>query len=137
MALPLSSGTASVTDCDVSKIDEGMALMLEEQFNHELGARIRTAREAANLTQEALASAVGLTRGSIANIERGYQASPIYRLALIAKALKVDLPALVPGVDGYRSQVDRLHNQLPAPYAQAVSAVRTTARSKRRRSARG
>jgi transcriptional regulator with XRE-family HTH domain len=126
-----------VTHCDVSKIDEGMALMLEEQFNHELGARIRAAREAANLTQEALASAVGLTRGSIANIERGHQASPIYRLALIANALKVDLLTLMPSIDGYRSEVDRLHDELPVRYAQAVSTVRTTARSKRRRSAHG
>lgn len=138
MALHLPIGTASMTICRVSKIDEGMALMREEQFNHELGARIRTAREAARLTQEALAGAVGLSRGSIANVERGYQAPPAYRLALIAQALRVDLPALLPSLDGYRSQVDRLHSQLPARYAEAVTTVRTTAaRSKRRRSARG
>jgi transcriptional regulator with XRE-family HTH domain len=112
--------------------------MQEERFNHELGARIRTAREGARLTQEALASAVGLSRGSIANIERGGQAPPTYRLALIAQALGVDLPALLPGVAGYGSQVDRLHSQLPARYAQAVTTVRATAaRSKRRGGARG
>jgi transcriptional regulator with XRE-family HTH domain len=123
---------------DVSETGEGVALVQEEQFNHELGARIRTAREAASLTQETLASAVGLTRGSIANIERGHQASPMYRLVLIAHALKIGLSDLIPDVDSHRSQVDRLHNRLPARYAEAVSTVRTTAaRSKRRRSLSG
>jgi len=113
-----------------------VALMQEERFNHELGARIRTAREEARLTQEALANAVGLSRGSIANIERGDQAPTTYRLALIAQALKVDLPALLPGVVGYKSRVDRLHSQLPERYAQAVTTVRATA-AKRRGGARG
>lgn len=111
--------------------------MQEERFNRELGARIRAAREEARLTQEALASAVGLSRGSIANIERGDQAPPTYRLTMIAQALKLDLMALLPGVDDHESQVDRLRSQLPARYAQAVSTVRSTARGKRRGGARG
>jgi transcriptional regulator with XRE-family HTH domain len=125
--------------CDVSKTDGGMALMQEERFNRELGARIRAARGQARLTQEALASAVGLSRGSIANIERGDQAPPTYRLTLIAQALNVDLPTLLPGSDRRASQVDRLRSQLPAPYAQAVTSVRATAaaRSKRRSGSRG
>ena len=111
--------------------------MQEEQFNRELGARIRTAREEARQTQEALASAVGLSRGSIANIERGDQAPPTYRLTLIAQALKLDLIALLPGPDDHESQVDRLRSELPARYAQAVTAVRSTARGKRQSSASG
>jgi transcriptional regulator with XRE-family HTH domain len=112
--------------------------MQEERFNRELGARIRAAREQARLTQEVLANAVGLSRGSIANIERGDQAPPTYRLTLIAQALNVDLPVLLPGSDRHASQVDRLRSQLPAPYAQAVTSVRATAaRSKRRSGSRG
>src|SRR6266540_5084763 len=111
--------------------------MQEERFNHELGARIRTAREEARLTQEALANAVGLSRGSIANIERGDQAPPTYRLALIAQALKVDLPALLPGADWHPSPVDRLRTRLSASHAEAVATVRASAARRRRGAASG
>jgi transcriptional regulator with XRE-family HTH domain len=111
--------------------------MHEERFNRELGARIRTEREAARLTQEALATAVGLSRGSIANIERGDQAPPTYRLMLIAQALRLSVMALLPGADDHESQVDRLRSQLPARFAEAVTAVRSTARGQRRDGAHG
>ena len=130
---PLPIAVERVTICDVSKNDGEVAPMQEERFNRELGARIRAARDEARLTQEALASAVGLSRGSIANIERGDQAPPTYRLTLIAQALKLDLMALLPSADDKESQVDRLRSQLPARYAEAVMTVRSTARGKRRR----
>jgi transcriptional regulator with XRE-family HTH domain len=114
-----------------------VALMQEERFNRELGARIRAAREEARLTQEALAGAVGLSRGSIANIERGDQAPPTYRLALIAQALDVDLPALLPGVEWNLNAVDRLHTRLSASHAEAVATVRASAARKRRGAAGG
>ncbi|SRR6266700_2273886 len=111
--------------------------MEEERFNQELGARIRTARQQAGLTQGDLAAAVDLSRGSIANIERGDQAPPTYRLALIAQALDVDLPALLPGVDWHVSRVDRLRSQLPESQAQAVATVRDSAARTRRSAVRG
>jgi len=116
-----------------------MALMEEERFNRELGARIRAAREEARLTQEAVAGAVGLSRGSIANIERGDQAPPTYRLTLIAQVLNVDLSTLLPRSEWHASQVDRLRSQLPAQYAEAVTSIRSTAaaRSRRRNGSRG
>jgi transcriptional regulator with XRE-family HTH domain len=70
--------------------------MDEEQFNREVGVRIRDARRRARLTQEQLAARCDTSRGSIANIELGDQAPPAYRLARIASALAVDLSSLLP-----------------------------------------
>lgn len=71
----------------------------ERGFNLELGARLRSARFAASITQADLASAVGLTRGSIANMERGQQAPSPFRLACIARELQLPLQDLVPDVE--------------------------------------
>lgn len=72
--------------------------MTEEQFNREVGARIREARRSAGLTQEQLAVACETSRGSIANIELGDQAPPPYRLARISRALGVSAGALLPSL---------------------------------------
>jgi transcriptional regulator with XRE-family HTH domain len=71
----------------------------EEQFNRALGMRLREARAAASSTQEQLARQVGLTRGSIANMERGEQAPTPYRLASIALVLHCPVERLIPTVD--------------------------------------
>lgn len=44
-----------------------------QAFYAEVGRRIRQAREKRGLSQEALASAVSLTRTSVTNIEKGRQ----------------------------------------------------------------
>jgi transcriptional regulator with XRE-family HTH domain len=68
----------------------------EAQFNQDLGERVRLQRTAAGMTQEQLAAAVGVARGSIANLERGAQAPTAFRLAKLATALHCDLDKLVP-----------------------------------------
>ena len=62
----------------------------------ELARRLRLAREAAGLTQEALASRIGLTRTSITNIERGSQHIPLHLLFAIAGAVGVEAATLLP-----------------------------------------
>lgn len=62
----------------------------------ELGVRVRRHREAADITQEALASMVGVSRSSIANIERGQQHAPVHVLLALAEALRVDMGTLLP-----------------------------------------
>lgn len=68
----------------------------ETRFNRDLGAKVRAARAAAKMTQEDLADRVNVTRGSIANLERGAQAPTAYRLAAIAAALGVEVVSLLP-----------------------------------------
>lgn len=64
----------------------------------EIGQRVRVHREAAGLTQGALARRVGLTRTSITNIERGQQRIPVHVLYDLAETFGVLPDALLPPV---------------------------------------
>lgn len=61
------------------------------------GAGIKQAREQKGMTQEHLASLVGLTRSSIANIEAGRQDTPLSQAVLLAEVLGVSLTVQMPG----------------------------------------
>lgn len=59
------------------------------------GPALRTIRERSGVTQTALATAAGIKRSHLSNIEAGRRnASPDIAIAM-AKALKVDLPAIL------------------------------------------
>ena len=64
-----------------------------------MGARIRSAREAAGISQDELAARIGLTRTSVTNIEAGRQDVPLSRLVVLAAALDVELAGLVAAGD--------------------------------------
>ena len=66
-------------------------------FYRQLGARIADARKQADLTQYALARAIGVSRPSIGNIELGYQSPPLHVLLAICEVVGVPLAALVEG----------------------------------------
>lgn len=66
-------------------------------FDRILGQRIRGARERAGVRQDQLARAVGLSRTSITNIERGRQGVQAYLLARIAEVLGRPTADLLPG----------------------------------------
>jgi transcriptional regulator with XRE-family HTH domain len=65
-------------------------------FYQELGANIRERRKALELSQEALARLVGLTRTSLTNIENGRQHPPLHTFCEIIQHLKVDVADLLP-----------------------------------------
>jgi len=67
-----------------------------EDFYQEVGRRVKSARKARSLTQQALASLVSLTRTSITNIEKGRQKILLHTLADLAMALHVEYAALLP-----------------------------------------
>ena len=56
-----------------------------------VGGRIRQARKFADLSQQALADAVGASRDSVSNWERGEHSPSVDMLLLIAQA--IDVPA--------------------------------------------
>lgn len=60
-----------------------------------IGRRILAARLTLNLTQADLSRSIGLTRSSVANIERGHQHPPLHVLLLIATELKLSLSDLL------------------------------------------
>ncbi|OIQ80717.1 anaerobic benzoate catabolism transcriptional regulator [mine drainage metagenome] len=65
-------------------------------FYRQLGASIRTCRKRSNLSQEGLATLIGLTRTSLTNIENGRQHPPLHTLCEIVEKLKVDISELLP-----------------------------------------
>jgi transcriptional regulator with XRE-family HTH domain len=65
-------------------------------FYEELGRRLRKARRAADLTQEAVGRRVGLSRTSITNIERGAQHISAHQLVELAAAVRVTPAKLLP-----------------------------------------
>ena len=76
--------------------------MLEAEkklFYRMLGERIRDARIAAGLKQDALAGQLGKSRVSIVNIEKGRQHPPLDLIWDIASLLKVEIVAILPDLE--------------------------------------
>ena len=69
-------------------------------LNERVGQLIRHHRKRLNLTQHQLAKRIGLSRPSIANIERGQQNILVHQLYDLASALHVSADALLPSVEG-------------------------------------
>jgi transcriptional regulator with XRE-family HTH domain len=68
----------------------------QSAFYQQLGANIRERRKALNLSQEALARLVGLTRTSLTNIENGRQHPPLFTFCELLDQLKVGAAELLP-----------------------------------------
>lgn len=68
------------------------------RFYEEVGQRIRDAREARLMTQEALAAEVSLTRTSITNVEKGRQKLLLHTFFDIAQVLGVSAETLLPSI---------------------------------------
>ncbi len=84
-------------------------------FYADLGARIRGARKLARVTQERLATAVGLSRASIVNIEKGRQPLAVETLVAIAHALNAPASSLIPERHPpLRVEADKLQHLSPA-----------------------
>lgn len=82
--------------------------MVPSSLYSEIGELVRAYRERINLTQEALARMVGLTRTSITNIERGRQQVLVHLLFLIADALGITPDALLPQKGKHTKASDEL-----------------------------
>ncbi len=68
-------------------------------FHRECGERIRAAREASGLSQDALAERMGMAKSSLSHVEDGTALS-LYVVALIAQSLdNVTLEELVPIIE--------------------------------------
>lgn len=65
-------------------------------FYREFGRKLCEARRAAKITQEALGQAIGLSRTSIVNIEKGRQPVPIDIAVRIATSLGTEMTRLLP-----------------------------------------
>ena len=68
----------------------------KDVFYRLVGERITKARRRQQLTQHGLAPAVGLSRASVANIEKGRQAVALHVLVKLSQALGVPVADLIP-----------------------------------------
>ena len=73
-----------------------------------IGQQIRVSRLAISLNQEKLASFVGLTRSSIAQIEAGKQAPSIFLLYKLCNTLKIAITEVLPKEEFDSLSADRI-----------------------------
>jgi transcriptional regulator with XRE-family HTH domain len=71
----------------------------EEVFYKFLGSKIASERNRFGITQEKLASVLGLSRVSIVNLEKGKQKPSIYQLYLITKEFDISLDSFFSSYD--------------------------------------
>jgi transcriptional regulator with XRE-family HTH domain len=88
----------------------GVILRPMEPFYREFGNALRRAREAKAVSQTTLAAEVGLSRTSIANIERGRQRVLLHLLPEFGRVLGVDPTRLLPQTDP--ADLDQAERQL-------------------------
>jgi transcriptional regulator with XRE-family HTH domain len=68
----------------------------EDTLYRRIGAAVRQHREAQGMSQTQLATAVGLLRTSIANLEAGRQRAPLHTLYPICIALGIEIVDVLP-----------------------------------------
>lgn len=66
------------------------------KFYQDIGILIKDAREVNGITQELLASQLGMSRASIINLEKGRHRPSLHLLIDIADILQVDYTTLIP-----------------------------------------
>lgn len=100
MTLTTTAGAAAAYLIDTSLNYESKKPVNEDLLYRELGRRVAARRSELKINQQSLADRIGLTRGSVANIERGKQRIPLHQLYRLAAALD-DTPveALLPQKD--------------------------------------
>lgn len=89
--------------CQTDEFDEYSLIMSPapiavEPLYRAIGARIRARRRELRLSQDRLAEASGLSRGSISNVEAGRQQLYIHHLVAIADILEEDPRAFLEGL---------------------------------------
>lgn len=70
------------------------------------GRKVRTRREELRMTQADLSARIGLSRASIANIERGRQAVLLHQFLALSEALALSPMGLIPSTKPADSQPD-------------------------------
>jgi transcriptional regulator with XRE-family HTH domain len=70
--------------------------VIPDPIYKEIGSRIRTRRKALRMTQEHLAKALGVSRGSLANVETGRQNMLVHQLYSYAAELQLIPEDLLP-----------------------------------------
>jgi transcriptional regulator with XRE-family HTH domain len=99
-----------------------------ERVYKAFGAQVRERRDALGLTQLELSGRIGLTRGSVANIEAGRQSVMLHQFLAIAAALTLTPQQLLPA-DAETSPTRETPN-MPDTVLDAVNTIRKSAGSR-------
>lgn len=93
-------------------------------FYREFGARVRAARGEA-VTQQELGRRVGLSRASVANVERGAQRVPLHMIVSFSSALELSPEDLLPPsrADAESALPSELERGLPDESREALRLV--------------
>src|SRR5256885_8000892 len=98
-----------------------------QRLYHLVGTRVRERREEVGLTQAELARLVSASRTTVSNLEVGRQHVPLHQLYSVARALDVQLPALLPDpselaeLDGVQRSVGGVVKEVPARLERAIT----------------
>jgi len=103
---------------------------MHDALYREVGKRVKTAREAAKLTQESLANRLALKRTSVTNIESGRQKLLVHTLVQLADALQVPIETLVPPPGDSSRDLGALLKQRPQDEQAWVRAVLSSSSEK-------
>ena len=104
---------------------DAMNLDQDTLYRH-IGIAVRQRRETLGMTQVQLASAIGLLRTSIVNLEAGRQRVPLHTLYPICAALGIEVTDVLPSVRAVLSEeqlvlpIDGIERTVPARTAAFV-----------------
>jgi len=91
------------------------------------GTQVRDRREALGLTQLQLSARIGLTRGSVANIEAGRQSVMLHQFLAIAAALQLAPELLLPA----KTETPPLkETAMPETVISAIQSIKKAARTR-------
>jgi transcriptional regulator with XRE-family HTH domain len=111
--------------------------MGEREIYRQFGRKLADSRHRRGLTQAELARKVGVSRASLANIERGEQRVYLHQLLAISAELQFDnlnelLPSMSPARTGQKGGVtvsgDRLSRAQERAVKELVNSITTTSR---------
>jgi transcriptional regulator with XRE-family HTH domain len=96
-----------------------------ERIYKAFGAQVRERREALGMTQLQLSASIGLTRGSVANIEAGRQSVLLHQFLVIAAALQMTPVELLPAKT--EAPPTREASEMPESVLNALKTIRRSA----------
>ena len=100
-------------DVDIDQTDAYVQRVITDPIYKHIGAVIKARRKTLGLSQEALASSLGISRGSLANVETGRQNVLVHQLYKFASALKLSPFDLLPPPAADHTRTER--TELPLP----------------------
>lgn len=98
-----------------------------ERIYKQFGAQVRDRREALGLTQFQLSARIGLTRGSVANIEAGRQSVMFHQFLAIAAALQLAPELLLPAKT---ERPPLKETTMPETVINAIQSIKKSGRSR-------